>query len=114
MQIAQTKKHYPGKKFDDLAESTRKKYYYDAIHEYEARTIFNEQSGATAYMRRKENPLAKQRRHKRAIIQQIWREAKRNGDAAIISQYAETTESEFFQKFLLLICLTINRYLNIL
>lgn len=29
---------HPGKKFDDLAESTRKKYYYDAIHEYEART----------------------------------------------------------------------------
>lgn len=29
---------YSDKKFDDLAESTRKKYYYDAIHAYEERT----------------------------------------------------------------------------
>ena len=38
MQIAQTKKTLSGKKFDDLAESIHCKYYYDAIHEYEART----------------------------------------------------------------------------
>jgi SPP1 gp7 family putative phage head morphogenesis protein len=29
---------YPNKKFDDLAESTRKKYYHEAMREYEART----------------------------------------------------------------------------
>lgn len=29
---------HPGKKFDDLSESTRKKYYYEAQKEFEART----------------------------------------------------------------------------
>lgn len=31
-------KKYPGKKFDDLAESTKKKYYHQAMRDYEKRT----------------------------------------------------------------------------
>ena len=56
---------YPGKKFDDLAESTRKKYYYDAIHEYEARTgqpAFELVRGRVAFKDYFENVMTEQQR----------------------------------------------------
>ena len=61
---AYEKKH-PGKKFDDLAESTRKKYYYDAIHEYEARTgqpAFEMVGGRASFKDYFENIMTEQQR----------------------------------------------------
>lgn len=43
---------YPGKNFDDLATSTKKKYYYQAMHEYEARTgqpAYQQSDGAVSF-----------------------------------------------------------------
>ena len=56
---------HPGKKFDDLAESTRKKYYYDAIHEYEARTgqpAFEMVGGRASFKDYFENIMTEQQR----------------------------------------------------
>ena len=56
---------YPGKKFEDLAESTRRKYYYDAIHEYEARTgqpAFEMVGGGTKFKDYFENVMTEQQR----------------------------------------------------
>lgn len=61
---AYEKKH-PGKKFADLAESTRKKYYYDAIHEYEARTgqpAFEMVGGRASFKDYFENIMTEQQR----------------------------------------------------
>jgi hypothetical protein len=61
---AYEKKH-PGKKFDDLAESTRKKYYYDAIHEYEVRTgqpAFELMRGRVSFKDYFENVMTEQQR----------------------------------------------------
>lgn len=43
---------YPDKNFDDLATSTKKKYYYQAMHEYEARTgepAYQQSDGAVSF-----------------------------------------------------------------
>lgn len=43
---------YPDKNFDDLATSTKKKYYYQAMHEYEARTgkpAYTQSDGAVSF-----------------------------------------------------------------
>lgn len=43
---------YPDKNFDDLATSTKKKYYYQAMHEYEARTgrpAYEQSDGAVSF-----------------------------------------------------------------
>lgn len=43
---------YPGKKFDDLAASTKRRYYYQAIHEYEHRTgkpAFSQAKGSMTF-----------------------------------------------------------------
>ena len=43
---------YPNKKFDDLAMSTRKKYYHEAMREYEARTgesAYTQVSGSVSF-----------------------------------------------------------------
>lgn len=56
---------HPGKKFDELAESTRKKYYYDAIHEYEARTgqpAFELVRGGVSFKDYFENVMTEQQR----------------------------------------------------
>ena len=56
---------HQGKKFDDLAESTRKKYYYDAIHEYEARTgqpAFEMVGGRASFKDYFENIMTEQQR----------------------------------------------------
>lgn len=56
---------YPGKKFDDLAESTRKKYYYDAIHAYEKRTgqpAFEMVGGRASFKDYFENIMTEQQR----------------------------------------------------
>lgn len=56
---------HPNKKFEDLAESTRKKYYYDAIHEYEARTgqpAFEMVGGGTKFKDYFENIMTEQQR----------------------------------------------------
>lgn len=45
-------KKYPGKKFEDLAPSTQKRYYYQAMKEYEARTgepAYTQVSGAVSF-----------------------------------------------------------------
>lgn len=45
-------KKYPGKKFDDLSESTKKKYYYEAMREYERRTgepAYTQVSGGVSF-----------------------------------------------------------------
>jgi SPP1 gp7 family putative phage head morphogenesis protein len=61
---AYEKKH-PGKKFDELAESTRKKYYYDAIHDYEAHTgqpAFEMVGGRASFKDYFENIMTEQQR----------------------------------------------------
>ena len=43
---------YPNKNFDDLAMSTKKKYYYEAMHEYENRTgkpAYEQSDGAVSF-----------------------------------------------------------------
>jgi hypothetical protein len=43
---------YPNKKFEDLAMSTRKKYYHEAMREYEARTgesAYTQVSGSVSF-----------------------------------------------------------------
>ena len=43
---------YPDKNFDDLATSTKKKYYYQTMHEYEARTgkpAYTQSDGAVSF-----------------------------------------------------------------
>ena len=43
---------YPNKNFDDLAMSTKKKYYYEAMHEYENRTgkpAYEQSDGAISF-----------------------------------------------------------------
>ena len=77
---------YVGKEIESII-------YHEIAH-----AILNDQTGSTSFSRRKENPLAKEQRHKRAIIKQIWRRATKNGDAARISKYAQTNESEFFSE----------------
>ena len=54
--IAEAKRNYsakyPDKNFDDLATSTKKKYYYQAMHEYEARTgkpAYTQSDGAVSF-----------------------------------------------------------------
>lgn len=56
---------YPDKRFDDLAESTRKKYYYDAIKEYEQRTgqaAFEMVRGGVNFKEYFENVMTEQQR----------------------------------------------------
>lgn len=67
--MAEAKRAYeekhPGKKFDDLAESTRKKYYYDAIHAYEERTgepAFEMVGGRASFKDYFENIMTEQQR----------------------------------------------------
>lgn len=61
---AYEKKH-PGKKWEELAESTRKKYYYDAIHDYEKRTggpAFELVSGGMSFKEYFETVMTEQQR----------------------------------------------------
>lgn len=56
---------YPGKRFEDLSESTRKKYYYDAIHDYESRTgqpAFELMRGRVSFKDYFENVMTEQQR----------------------------------------------------
>lgn len=103
---------HPGKKFDDLAESTRKKYYYDAIHEYEARTgqpAFEMVGGRASFKDYFENIMTEQQRKDWLGPQRykIWRHGNLSTDNFItpypnrqftVAELKELDKNSFAQK----------------
>lgn len=103
---------YPGKRFEDLAESTRKKYYYDAIHAYEARTgqpAFELVRGRVAFKDYFENVMTEQQRKDWLGPQRykIWRHGNLSTDKFInpypnrqftVDELKELDKNSFAQK----------------